>query len=685
MTKNPATARCLSREEYLDLAQEVLRHDKLYHGEDAPELTDAEYDCLKRQLLAAEAANPSWVPPWSPTRRVGAPVKGGFVKVTRQVPMLSIENAVSWSEAKSFAERLSAEAGGVRPDLVLEPKFDGVAVELTYDRDSSGQLALTLATTRGDGLLGEDVTANARTVRNLPQVLQTSSLERLVLRGEVYIRRADLAEHNLERAAAGEEPLKNARNAAGGGLKQQDPREAARRPLRVVVYELVDRDSQGRHSDYMDVLREALGLPTPDRRVVRADDDLEAELAAWQARRATLPYDTDGTVIKVDDLALRRALGATRNAPRWALAWKPCAARAETRLEGVEHNVGRTGVVTPVALLRPVDLGGATVSRATLHNWDQVRRLEVMLGDDVVVERAGEVIPQVVKALTERRSGREAELREIAEPSKCPSCGKVLLKRAGEVALRCESASCPGQLVEALAHFCSKDAMDVEGFGPALCRELVASGLVRDLADLYGLTADKFRVLPRMGDRSAAKAAAAVARSRARATLSKLLVGLGVPLVGETWARRVAARFRSIAELTASTPEQVYAALLSVPGFGEERAGAVRDWLKDPRRRATLAKLVVRGVSPTEPDTELTSNAMSGKVVCITGTLSAPRREVERRIELAGGTAVGSVTKKTTHLLVGDSPGADKTKAAARLGVSTVDETWLEAQLADVT
>lgn len=664
---------------YQALVRQILEHDRRYYVDNNPSVTDYEYDLLQKELARIEAAHPDWVVDYSPSRRVGHSPISAFIKVERAVPMLSLDNTYSESELRDFHDRVvrglarSGEPGASsdadKVVYVLEPKIDGIGIELVY---TDG--VFTLGTTRGDGLIGEDVTVNLRTIKNLPLLLKQPV--DLTVRGEVYMERPDFAALNEERLSRGEEPFKNPRNATGGTLKQLDSRRVADRPLRVLLYEVVgEMAGVSRHFDMLESLRR-LGLPVyPDISHVSTLDDLLSQVSAWQARREKMRFDIDGLVIKVDNLAQRELLGMTARAPRWAIAYKFPAQQATTRLLDVEVNVGRTGVVTPVALLSPVELAGTTVSRASMHNWDQIERLGIQVGDDVLVEKAGEIIPQIVTVLTDRRAGRESELRPIPRPTVCPDCGDTLVRNPDEVALRCPGTRpCPSQLREAVVFFCHRDAMNIENLGPKLVAELVNRGQVKDLADLYTLTKAQLLALPRLAEKSADNVLQAIDKSRRDATLTRFVTGLGIPRIGAVWAQKVAESFRSLTALLAAAPDAVFATLAGLHGFGEERAGAVRNYLSEPRNREMLEKFVSRGVSPVEPESVTTSGALAGKSLCITGTLSAPRSEAKRRIEAAGGKLVASVTGKTHYLVMGADPGEDKRKAAEKHGVPILDE-----------
>ncbi len=667
-----------NRDEYLALVTELLEHDRRYYVDNNPSIADVEYDQKKKRLDALEAAHPDWVVAHSPSKRVGHSPLSSFAKVERAVAMLSLDNTYSAEDLTDFFGRVLRGLQGAgdkrHPELVVEPKIDGIGIELTYKAG-----VFVLGATRGDGLIGEDVTQNLRTVKNLPMMLKEKV--DLLVRGEVYMPRDGFDKLNAERLAAGEEPFKNPRNATGGTLKQLDSRIVAKRPLRVLLYEVVGEVAGlSTHSALLDYLRR-LGLPVyPDTKTVGSLDALIADVRVWQDKRMSLPFDVDGLVLKVNDLSQREVLGFTARAPRWAIAYKFPAQQGTTKLLDVELGVGRTGVVTPVAVLAPVELAGTTVSRASMHNWDQIARLGVMVGDFVLVEKAGEIIPQIVAVVKERRLGRESELRAIPPPTKCPECGDTLVKRSGEVALRCPNTKpCPRQLREAITFFCNRDAMNITGLGDKLVEALVSARHIRDLADLFSLTRAQLLSLPRLGEKSADNVLAAIATGRSEATLSRFLTALGIHGIGWVWAQKIAEQYLSLEKLLNTPPEAVYRSLVGIHGFGEERAGAVRDYLSDSQSQALLRKFVSLGLSPTEPVASV--GPLLGKTFCITGTLSKPRGDFQKRIESAGGKFTSSVTKKTSFLIVGAEPGEDKRAAAIKNGVPILDEPALEAML----
>jgi DNA ligase (NAD+) len=679
------------RDRYRALVAELIEHDRRYHVEAAPVITDQEYDRLYRELREIEAAHPDWIVPESPSQRVAPMPVSDFPKIVRAVPMLSLDNTYSSTELRAFYDRVVRGLHDESPQFVIEPKIDGISVELTYR-----QGAFALGATRGDGRIGEDVTVNLRTIRSLPARLNRP-LD-VVVRGEVFMHKRDFAAINVEREAAGEETWKNPRNAAGGSLKLLDPRECARRPLKVLLYEIVDGEKLvPSHFAALGLLRE-LGLPTAPETALLADSSdgsplylqLDEAVASWADRRHALPYEVDGLVIKVDAFAQRRLLGVTAKFPRWAIAFKFPAERAETVVRGIEVNVGRTGAVTPVAMLDPVQVSGTTVKRASLFNWDEVARLDVRVGDHVVVEKAGEIIPQVVEVLVERRTGAE---QPIEVPTVCPGCSSQLTRKAGEVALRCENPDCPEQRWRSIQFFTSRGALNIEGIGEVLAQELVRKRLIADPADIFDLTverlapdkkapADTVRV-ERMARKSAENLVASIQRARETATLSRLLIGLGIPHVGVVAARAVARRFGSFAALCDAEPVERRAAIASIDGVGPVIGDAIERWFAQPANARLAVKLRERGVAPSEPDDRRAGEGpLAGKRVCVTGKLSRPRSEAQRLIEAAGGVFVTAVGKSTHYLVAGADVGKAKLTAAKKAGVVVIDEAGLDTLLA---
>jgi DNA ligase (NAD+) len=661
--------------EYRRLAEELTEHDRRYHVLAAPIISDVEYDRLVGRLRAIEASHPAWVVPWSPTRRVGHAPAEGFAKVVRPVPMLSLDNTYDEADLREFHERVVRGLGGDQPVYSIEPKIDGFGIELTYRGG-----ALTLAATRGDGTMGEDVTANVRTIRAIP-VRLAESLD-LVVRGEIYLAKAVFAQLNAQRAAAGEEPFKNPRNTAAGSIKLLDPREVARRPMQAILYEVVDgeRHAHG-HLESLALLAR-LGIPTSAHNgQARSWDELAAAVAAWAHRRDELPYEVDGLVIKVDDFAQRAVLGSTSKFPRWAIAYKFPARQVTTIVQELEINIGRTGAVTPVAILQPVDVSGTTVSRVSLHNWDQVGRLGIGDGDRVLIEKAGEIIPQVL-AVTE-----QADTPRWQAPALCPACGDALTREEDKVVLVCPNRlACPAQRQAAIEFFGGRGQLNIDGLGEKVVAHVIEAGLVKDVADLFDLTGGQLAALERMGEVSAGNLVAAIAKARTDATFARLLAALGIAHVGGVVARPIAARFGRLSALVAeadrTSSEELVARLTEIEGVGEVIASAVDRFLRDPHARAVLDKLLARGVDPVEPVAAAVEGPLTGKTLVVTGTLSAPRGEVQKRIEAAGGKVAGSVTKKTSYLVAGLDTGKAKLEAAGKHGVAVIDEAALERLLA---
>ncbi len=666
-----------SRQEYLDLVAELSEHDRLYHVEAQPRIADHDYDRLYRRLRELEAAHPDWVVSWSPTLRVGHQPASAFPKVVREVPMLSLDNTYDEEELRAFHDRIARALDGEPVAYVVEPKIDGLSVELVY-RDG----VLVLGATRGDGTTGEDVTGNLRTVRGVP--LRLARELSLTIRGEVYMTRADFARVNADRVAAGEAPFKNARNSAAGSLKLLDPRQVAARPLRALLYDAVGGEAlASRHHEVLDRLGE-LGVPTSPHNVrCESWDDLWRAINSWEGRRDELPYDTDGVVVKVDSFLQRRALGTTSKFPRWAIAYKFPANQVVTTVHGLEVNIGRTGTITPVAMLEPVELSGTTVKRASLHNWDQVARLGVGAGDRVLVHKAGEIIPQVLSVVE-----KHAEA-PFAPPETCPSCGTALVRDEGRVALRCpNSLGCRWQLAQSIQFFAGRGQMNIDGLGEKVTQSLIDASLVANVADLFALRQEQIEGLERFAEQSAKNLIDAIARAGRTASFSRLLAALGIPHVGGVAARAIAQRYRRMADLLGlvdqAGADPAVEGISEVPGVGEVIARSLVDFLARPESRRVLGLLAERGVDPVEPEAPAAtaSGPLGGKTFVITGTLATPRSEVQHRIERAGGKVTGSVSKGTDYLVAGDKTGQSKLTAAAKHGVTVIDEAALERLLA---
>lgn len=662
MTPTPAEA-AQATERVARLRADIAHHDQRYYVLDDPEITDAEYDGLMRELQALEKAHPELASADSPTQRVaGAPAER-FRSVEHRQAMLSLANTFDDAGLAEFDERVHKVLGPSEVTYDCEPKLDGLAVELVY---LDG--ALAEGSTRGDGLVGEDVTANLRTQRSVPLLLTTKTPpHRLEVRGEVFLRKADFVRLNEMRERDGDPTFANPRNAAAGSLRQLDPKVTASRRLSLFVYELGAWDGPRlqTHQEKLGWLA-SLGLPVnPENRKVTG---LEAVLSAHRAlleRRHALPYEVDGMVVKLDNEDARRRLGTVSRSPRWAVAFKFPAEEARTRVVSIDVNVGRTGALTPVAFLEPVQVGGVTVSRATLHNPGELERKDVRIGDQVFVRRAGDVIPEITKVVTSVRTGEE---RRYVFPSHCPVCGSATLMDEDGAILRCTGLACPAQLLGHLRHFASRGGMDIEGLGEKLCAQLVGSGLVKRQADLYRLNVEALSALERMGDKSAENLVVALERSR-HPPLRRFLYALGIRHVGEATARTLAEAFPEVDKLYAASEE----ALMRVKDVGPEMARAISAFFHDEQNRENIDALLAAGVQP-QPPAERAGGAFSGKTVVLTGTLANMSREqAKEEVERRGGKVSGGVSRKTDFVVAGADAGS-KLKKAQELGVQVLDE-----------
>ncbi len=655
-------------ERHAALAAQLRRHDIAYYVHDAPELSDGAYDALRRELEELEAAHPALRTPDSPSQRVGAPVQTSFATVRHAEPMLSLANAFDEQEFLDFDARLRKRLDGPAA-YVCEPKLDGLAVSLRYE-----QGLLVQAATRGDGEAGEDVTPNVRTIRNLPLRLEGAGWpEWCEVRGEVVMTHADFAALNRRAEAEGSKVFANPRNAAAGSLRQIDPRVTAQRPLRFYAYGLGGSSAAPANSQQA-LLRCFADWGFALAAHIEPAADAQACIAQYQAlqrARPELPFDIDGLVAKLDDFALRERAGEVARAPRWAIAYKFAAEQASTVVEAIEWQVGRTGALTPVARLRPVSVGGVTVSNATLHNIDEIRRKDVRVGDTVIVQRAGDVIPEVVRPEVALRPEGAPEPRE---PSHCPECGSAVRRVEDQAALRCPAGlDCRAQRAQGLIHFVSRKAMDIDGLGEKLIHALLDADLVHSPADLYGLGADTLQDLERMAEKSAQNLVEAIDRSR-QTTLPRFLFALGIREVGEVTARQLAQYFGDLDALLAADPE----ALERVPDVGPVVARQVANFFAAERNRAVIDALREAGVTwPAMPAHAAVDSPVAGKTVVLTGALEALTREqAAERLAALGAKVAGSVSGKTDLLIAGAKAGSKRAKAES-LGV----EIWDEAQL----
>ncbi len=647
-----------------ELRAEIAEHNRRYYEEDAPVIADRDYDRLYHELLDLEARFPQLITPDSPSRRVGgAPLKA-FSQVTHRAPMLSLDNTYSEEEVSAFYRRIEKLWPGEKVPVVIEPKVDGVAISLLYENGK-----LRYAATRGDGTTGEDVTQNVRTIRSVPQQLKGNPPVLLEVRGEVYMTKTGFAKLNAERAEAGLPVFANPRNSAAGSLKQLDPAITAQRPLGVLFYGTgaVEGIELTHHSEFFGLLKR-LGLPGSEK-WWKADslEQILRQIRELDKIRHDFVYETDGAVVKVDSFAQRESLGMTAKSPRWAMAFKYESEQVETKLLDILIQVGRTGTLTPVAALEPVFVSGSTVARATLHNEDEIERKDIRIGDTVVIEKAGEVIPAVVSVRTDLRDGSEKKFRM---PTKCPVCGSSVVKEEGQVAVRCVNAQCPAQLKRRIEHFAARGAMDIEGLGEAMVEQLVGQNLAHEVSDIYRLTSAQLSELERMGEKSVAKLLEAIERSKQQ-PLWRLLFGLGILHVGVSAARALARHFADLDELMSASPEE----LQRIPDVGEVVGASIAQFFREPGNREMIEKLRAAGLHLTgEPKSESAADStIKGTTWVLTGTLSRPREEIAEEILQRGGKVAGSVSKKTSYVLAGEEAGS-KLEKAKKLGIRVLSE-----------
>lgn len=649
------------------LRREIRHNEYLYYVLDAPEITDAEYDRMMVRLRELEARYPDSIPADSPTQRVGGRASSQFTEVRHLEPLLSLGNVFSAEELRAFDERVrSGLPAGSKVEYVMEPKIDGLACSLIYENGK-----LVRAATRGDGVVGENVTANVRTIRSIPLTLKVPDGETvpelLDVRGEVYMPRQAFMRLNEQRAERGESEFANPRNAAAGSLRQLDPQVTASRSLSFFAYYLVGEGAQPKHSESLALLAHYGFKVSENYKVVENIDEAIKYIGDFNELRQGLSYDTDGAVIKVNDVYQQRILGATGKDPRWATAYKYPPEQAETTLEDIDWRVGRTGVLTPTAVLTPVKLSGSVISRATLHNEDFIRAKDIRIGDRVVINKAGEIIPEVLRVVVEKRTGDE---KEVEIPGVCPECGWRVERQGEEAAIRCTNPHCPALGREGLIHFVSRDAMNIDGCGPSVINALLDAGLVRDAADLYSLRKDDLLKLERMGEKSADNLLAALAESK-KNELDKLLFALGIRHVGAKVARILATEFGSMEKLQQAQPEE----LAQIRDIGDKIAESVVTWLNVPANIDLVERLAAAGLTMTfTPPASQEDNPFFGKTLVFTGTMpTLGRAEAKTMAQDVGAKVSGSVSKKTDYVIAGAEAGS-KLEKAQQLGVTVIDE-----------
>lgn len=649
------------------LRREIRHNEYLYYVLDAPEITDAEYDRMMVRLRELEARYPDSIPADSPTQRVGGRASSQFTEVRHLEPLLSLGNVFSAEELRAFDERVrSGLPAGSKVEYVMEPKIDGLACSLIYENGK-----LVRAATRGDGVVGENVTANVRTIRSIPLTLKVPDGEAvpelLDVRGEVYMPRQAFMRLNEQRAERGESEFANPRNAAAGSLRQLDPQVTASRSLSFFAYYLVGEGAQPKHSESLALLARYGFKVSENYKVVENIDEAIKYIGDFNELRQGLSYDTDGAVIKVNDVYQQRILGATGKDPRWATAYKYPPEQAETTLEDIDWRVGRTGVLTPTAVLTPVKLSGSVISRATLHNEDFIRAKDIRIGDRVIINKAGEIIPEVLRVVVEKRTGDE---KEVEIPSVCPECGWRVERQGEEAAIRCTNPHCPALGREGLIHFVSRDAMNIDGCGPSVINALLDAGLVRDAADLYSLRKDDLLKLERMGEKSADNLLAALAESK-KNELDKLLFALGIRHVGAKVARILATEFGSMEKLQQAQPEE----LAQIRDIGDKIAESAVTWLNVPANIDLVERLAAAGLTMTfTPPASQEDNPFFGKTLVFTGTMpTLGRAEAKTMAQDVGAKVSGSVSKKTDYVIAGAEAGS-KLEKAQQLGVTVIDE-----------
>jgi len=650
-----------AEEKILKLREEIEKHNYQYYVLDNPLITDAEYDRLMQELLTLEKEFPELVTPDSPTQRVGGQPLEGFKTHVHRTPLLSLSNAFGAEDLWDFHRRVLSTLGVDQVEYVVEPKIDGLSIALYYENG-----LLQIGATRGDGFTGEDVTQNLKTIGNVPLKLK-ENIPLLEVRGEAYMPKESFRRLNEEREAKGEVLFANPRNAAAGSIRQLDPKIAAQRDLRVMVYDIMYLEGKEifRHSEALELLRQQ-GFSVIEPFISSSMQEIVDYCAKWAQKRHDLSFEIDGLVIKVNDLEKQKRLGYTSKSPRWAIAYKFPAEQGVTKLVDILVRVGRTGAVTPTAILEPVRLAGTTVSRATLHNEDFIRDRDIRIGDYVVVQKAGDIIPEVVEVIKEKRTGEEIVFHY---PTHCPECGSRIVRLEGEAVARCTGISCPAQVREGIIHFASRNAMNIEGLGPAIVSLLLDNQLIRDAADLYYLQFADLVKLERMAEKSATNLLNAIEESKTR-SLDRVIFALGIRLVGQRAAKILAQEFKTMANLEKATLEE----LTGINEIGPKMAESIVAFFKEEKNREFLARLKKAGVNMESVETSVLSNKLAGKTFVLTGTLeNFTRKEAQEKIEALGGKVVGSVSKKTDYVVVGAEPGS-KYEKAKELGITILNE-----------
>ena len=653
---------------YEKLVIELNDNARLYYVLDSPKISDEKYDLLYQKLLKLESQYPEIIKPYSPTQRVGDKPLPSFKKIERKVKMLSLDNAYNSDEFIEFDMRVRDLLKNETVEYVLEPKIDGLGIELYYKNG-----VLELGATRGDGLTGEDVTQNLKTIKSIPLKLKLAPKDTgdIVIRGEVYIEKRDLLKINKEREALGESLFKNSRNAAAGSVRLLDSKITAKRPLKALFYHLVDGLSGDKNHSESCLRLEKMGF-TVSRPyyICRSSDDVIKSLNELEKMREEIPVEIDGGVIKVNSYDQQRRLGNTAKYPRWAIAYKYKAKNAVTKVKNIIVQLGRTGVLTPVAELEPVFISGSTVSRATLHNEDEIAKLDIRIGDQVILEKAGEVIPKILEVLKDKRIGSE---KPFKMPSSCPVCGGSVKKTEGEVALRCVSGlSCPAQLKESIRYFATRKAMNIEHLGPSLVDQLVEKDFIKNVSDIFSLTKDDLLKLERFGEKSAVNVLKTIEESKNSAKLGDIITALGIQFVGEVASKTIASNFKNLTEILNCDSKKLYNKLFEIDGVGPRIAKSFSDFFQNQKNRKVIERLIEEGVNPTTETSKPKKNKLNGGSFCITGTLPKPREDIKDEIVSNGGIFDSTVKKSTIYLIAGEDVGEKKLLEAKKWGTKVI-------------